>query len=61
MEVGGKWEVGKLISFPTSLVCFEPEMGNGKISFLFPFFFLHLPFTQLFSHFQGVTVNFVVM
>ena len=53
----GKWEN----SFPTSDVCLEPEMVNEKSSFPFPFSLLHLPFTQLFSDFQGATINFVVM
>ena len=45
----GKWEN----SFPTFLICFESEMGNGKPLFLFPFpfSFLHLSFTLSFSHF----------
>jgi len=46
-EENGKWEN----SFPTSLVCFEPKMRNGKISFPFTFFLLHLTFTLSSFHF----------
>jgi len=53
-EDNGKWEN----SFPTSLVCFELKMGNEK-TFLISF--LHLFFTLPFPHFQGATVNSVVM
>jgi len=46
----GSGEVRKVISHCFCL--FESQMKNGKTSYLFLFFLLHLLFTLLFSHFQ---------
>ena len=52
-EKNEKWKK----SFLTSLVCFEPKMENENFfTFLFYTSLLHYHF-----HFQGATVNFVVM
>jgi len=54
-EVGGSKEMGSIIAhFPI-----YPDTGkeNEKIPFSFSLF----PFTQLLPHFQGATVNFVVL
>ena len=64
MEVGGKWEVRKLIFHFPCLFWTENGKWENLLSFFhfsFPFSLLHLPFTVLFSHFQGATVDFVVM
>jgi len=50
---GRKWEV----SFPTYVV----HSKTGKEKWENPFSFSLFPFTQSLPHFQGATVNFVVM
>ena len=57
--VSRKWaEVRKCeVSFPTSIV----HPNTRKRKWINPFSFSLFPFTQSFPHFQGATVNFIVM
>ena len=56
----GRWRSGKT-HFPLLYFESEWELRKSLFFFSFPFSLLHFCFTLSFSHFQGVTVNFMVM